>query len=217
MRSRLVHVAGVLFVLCVSTTPVRALADDSLPRVDANALGPNAESFDDRHRPEASPWVERPYAIEAELGLGAPLGLGGVAFDWSPSPGFSWNLGAGVGESTKSLQLASNVRLRLIVSHGFAAGAEGGLAVGRYEEHSDCPSGRCPPAWRWDHAVWGNIGLMLERRTDSGLSLRWSFGAAGIFNLTAAECVRCDATDEPNLWHTTVPYTLVAVGWAFGA
>lgn len=204
---------GVLLVLLGSS--VEARATEPPPAIDTREIGPDAELFDDRHRPEARPWVERPLAIEAQLGLGAPLGLAGAAFDWSPSPGFSWNAGAGVGESTHSLQLGTAVRLRLIAAMGFAVGAEGGLAVGPYEESSECPSGRCPPAYSWDPAVWGHIGLVLERRTESGLALRWSFGAAGIFNVTAAECVRCDSTDEPNMWHTTVPYTLLAAGWAF--
>jgi hypothetical protein len=56
---------------------------------------------------------------------------------------------------------------------------------------------------------------MLERRSDSGLALRWSFGGAGIFNVTSADCERCDATDEPNMWRTTLPYTFFALGWAF--
>lgn len=204
---------GVLLALLGSGPPARAT--EPPPTIDHREVGPDAELFDDRHRPEARAWVERPLALEAQLGLGAPLGLAGVAFDWSPSPGFSWNAGAGVGGSTRSLQLGTAVRLRLIAAPGFAVGAEGGLAVGRYEERTDCPSGRCPPAYSWDPAVWGHIGLMLERRSESGLALRWSFGAAGIFNLTSAECVRCDSTDEPNMWHTTVPYTLLAAGWAF--
>lgn len=203
-------IAAAAALLCLAAS---ARAGEPPPVIED--IGPDAELFDDRHRPEAQRWVERPLAIEAQLGLGAPLGLAGVAFDWSPSPGFSWNAGAGVGGSEQSLQLGTAVRLRLIAATGFAVGAEGGLAVGSYAESTACPSGRCPPAYFWDHAVWGHIGLLLERRAESGLSLRWSFGAAAIFNTTAAECVRCDVTDEPNMWHTTVPYTLLAAGWAF--
>lgn len=188
---------------------------EPLPAIEPGEVGPDAEQLDDRHRPEARPWRDRPLALEAQAGLGAPLGLVGAAFDWSPSAGFSWNAGAGLGGSNQSLQLGTAVRLRIIVANGFAVGAEGGLSVGRYEERSDCPSGRCPPAYSWDHAVWGHIGLLLERRTEAGLTLRWSFGGAGIFNVASAECVRCDATDEPNMWHTALPYTLIAAGWAF--
>jgi hypothetical protein len=194
-----------------------ALAREPLPNVDLREVGPDAETFDDRRRPEARLWAQRPIAVEAQVGLGAPLGLAGLALDLSPSAGFSWNVGAGVGGSTKTLQLGTAVRLRLIPVHGFAVGAEGGLAFGRYEERSECATGRCPPAYSWDQAVWGHIGLVLERRSESGVTLRWSFGGAGIFNVTSADCERCDATDEPSIWHTTLPYTLVAVGWAFGS
>lgn len=178
-------------------------------------LPPDLESYDDRHRPEAAPFRRRPFALEAQLGLGAPLGMAGLAFDVSPSAGFGLNAGVGIGHATRSPQLALGVRTRIIVSHGFAVGAEGGLSVGRYEEHIECPEGGCPPEWHFDRAVWGNLGLMLEHRADDGLALRWSFGATGIFNVTSGECVRCDATDEPSMWNSTVPYTLVAVGWTF--
>ena len=204
---------GAVVVALVAAREARAT--EALPVIDTKEVGPDAELFDDRHRPEARRWVERPLALEAQLGLGAPLGLAGAAFDWSPSPGFSWNAGAGLGGSARALQLGTAVRLRLFAATGFAVGAEGGLAVGRYEEPTDCPSDRCPPAYAWDRAVWGHIGLLLERRSEAGLTLRWSFGAAGIFNVADAECVRCDASDEPNMWHTTVPYTLIAAGWAF--
>ncbi|MBI3206626.1 MAG: hypothetical protein HYZ29_34135 [Myxococcales bacterium] len=190
--------------------------DAQPPSIDVREIGPDAEAFDDRRRPEARPWTDRPIALEAQLGLGAPLGLVGVAVDLSPSAGFSWNLGAGVSAHAPSLQLGTAVRLRLIPTTGFAVGAEGGLAFGRYAEPSECPRPDCPPTYSWERAVWGHVGLMLERRSASGLSLRWSFGSAGIFNVTQADCVRCDATDEPNMWDTTVPYTLVAAGWAFG-
>jgi hypothetical protein len=212
-------VAGALVLVTFLAAPVDALSrvPGDLPP-DAPALeevGPDAETFDDRKRPEAAPWVERPLALEAVLGLGAPLGLAGVAVDMSPSPGFSANAGAGIGGSTRSLQLAAALRMRIIAARGFAAGAEGGLAVGRYSEDLSCPSGRCPAAWYWERAVWGNVGLFLELRTDAGLALRGSFGASAIFNVTSGQCVRCDATDEPSLWTTTLPYTAIAVGYAF--
>ena len=200
-------------VLALGMLASSALAKE--PPAPVVELRPDAESFDDRHRPEAAPWIKKPLALEAQLGLGAPLGLAGAALDVSPSPGFSLNFGAGVGHSTRSLQLAGVARMRIIAAHGFAVGPEAGLAMGRYEEHIDCPDGHCPPEWHWNRAVWGNVGLFLERRSDTGLALRWSFGAASIFNLASAECLRCRATDEPSMWQSTAAYTMLAVGWAF--
>jgi hypothetical protein len=201
-----------LLLAALSTTVVRPLGAELAPEVEVR---PNAESFDDRHRPEAEPWIDRPLALEGQLGLGAPLGLVGVALDASPSPGFSANLGVGMGESTHSVQVGLELRMRLIVADGFATFAEGGMGMGRYEERSECVGPRCPPAWRWPWAFWGNVGLGLELRRRSGATFRWSFGGASIFNVTSGRCVHCAATDEPNMWHTTVPYTLLAFGWAF--
>ncbi|MCC6664699.1 MAG: hypothetical protein IT375_13185 [Polyangiaceae bacterium] len=206
-----------LAAFCLTLTGAARAGDAVPPSIDVREVGPDAETFDDRRRPEARAWTERPIAVEAQLGLGAPLGLVGVAVDLSPSAGFSWNLGAGISVPGPTLQLGTAVRLRLIPTTGFAVGAEGGLSFGPYSEQSDCPSNDCPPAYSWERAVWGHVGLMLERRSQSGLTLRWSFGGAGIFNVTQADCERCDATDEPSTWHTTVPYTLVAAGWAFGS
>jgi len=177
---------------------------------------PGAESFDDRHRPEAEPWRKRPFALEGQVGLGGPLGLGGLAFDVSPSAGFGLNVGAGISGATKTPSLALSIRTRIIIARGFALGTEGGLSVTRFEQHIHCPAGGCPPEWHWDRAVFGHLGLLLERRTESGLALRWSFGMTGIFNVTEARCVRCDETDEPGVWTSTFPYTVVSAGWAFG-
>jgi hypothetical protein len=204
---------GLALLAALSFAPsLRAEPGAPRPRAEVR---PGAESFDDRHRPEAEPWRRYPLALETQVGMGAPLGLAGLALDCSPSAGFSANFGAGLGNATKSLQLATVLRLRFVIAHGFATGSEGGLAFGRYERHIDCPDGRCPPSWSWNRAVWGNVGLFLERRSDAGLTLRWSFGGTSIFNGAAADCERCTATDEPNTWVTTLPYTMLAVGWAF--
>ncbi len=160
-------------------------------------------------------WSRRPLAFELHTSLGGPFGVVGGAIDYSPSAGLSVNLGAGVGHASGAAQLASTTRLRLLLGHSFAVGAEGGLAIGDYDTSFMCPSGRCPPDWSWSPAVWGSAGLMLEARRDDGLVLRWSFGAGAIFNVVDGECRRCDATDEPNIWVTTVPYTSAVVGWAF--
>jgi hypothetical protein len=204
---------GTLALVATALVAPRAGAADEPPTV---AMPPGAESFDDRHRPEAEPWRARPFALEAQLGLGAPLGMAGLAFDVSPSAGFGLNVGGGISAATKAPSVALSIRTRMIIADGFALGAEGGLSVTRFEQHIHCPSGRCPPEWHWDRAVFGHLGLLLERRTDSGLALRWSFGAAGIFNVAEAECVRCDETDEPSVWSSTLPYTLISVGWALG-
>ncbi len=188
-------------------------AGDAPPSVDQ--VLPELSHFRESERTEVAPWVERPFALEAQASLGGPLGLVGGAVDVSPSAGFSLNGGVGIGASSHAPQVALMARLRLIPVRGFGVGAEGGIAFGKYTEHIDCPSGRCPPEWHWQTAFWGIAGLFLERRTEGGLTFRWSFGAGSVFNVPDAECVRCETTDEPGILTTTVPYALVSAGYAF--
>jgi hypothetical protein len=198
-------------VCALGISVVRALGALSEPPVVPELL-PEAETFDDRRQPEAAPWRARPLVLEAQVGLGAPLGIAGVAVDFSPSAGVSANLGAGIGHATGALQVGASLRMRLVIAHGFAAGAEAGLAAGRYDEDIGC----CGPSWRWERAVWAFGGLALERRWDDGFALRWSFGSAAILNVPDGECPRCRATEEPGVWATTtLPYTMLAAGYAF--
>jgi hypothetical protein len=176
---------------------------------------PELQAFRESESPEVQAWVRRPLAFEAQLALGGPLGFAGGAVDFSPSPGFSLNAGAGVGESTRTIQAALMSRLRLVPVRGFGVGAEGGVATGSYSENLDCDHERCPIEWRWDTAVWGITGLFLERRFESGLTLRWSFGAGSVLNVPDAKCERCVSTDEPGVLSTTVPYALISAGYAF--
>ena len=177
---------------------------------------PDIEELYARRPPEsASPWTLHPLAVEALLSLGGPYGFIGGAFDFSPSPGFSSSIGGGLSAATREPQLATTARFRLLLTENIAVGSEGGLSVGSYDDGIRCESGRCPPSWYWDRAVWGSLGLMLEARTDAGFGLRWGFGASGIFNVVDAKCRRCDATDEPNVWTIVVPYVGIAVARAF--
>ncbi len=131
------------------------------------------------------------------------------------STGFSATLGAGYASAAGTLQIGTQFRLRLLLTDNLAVGAEGGIAVGGYEDRFDCANDRCPPDWSWERAVWGSTGLMLEGRSDAGWTLRWSFGAGAILNVVDGSCRRCDESDEPGVWVTTVPYTGLAVGRSF--
>jgi hypothetical protein len=171
---------------------------------------------DELARPGApSVWQLRPLTLELQAGLGAPLGAVGLAVDYATSTGFSLNAGIGLGAATASPQAALGCRLRILLTRVTAVGAEGGVSVGGYADEFDCQGGSCPPDWRWAPAVFGNAGLMLETRVQTSWSFRWSFGASAILNVVNGECRRCDSTDEPSAWTTTVLYTAIAVGRTF--
>ncbi len=162
-----------------------------------------------------SPWKALPLAVEGHAALGGPLGLLGVAADVSTSEELSTGIGFGVAESTRSLQLAALLRVRLLLTRTFATGAEGSVGVGDYADDIECKSERCPPTYSWRPAFWSSLGLFLESRSDGGLTVRAGFGAGAIMNVADARCKRCGPADEPNMWITTVPYAGIAVGRAF--
>lgn len=161
-----------------------------------------------------SPWAERPVAAELHGSLGGPLGVIGVAFDLTPRRDFAWMIGAGYEARTASARLATLIRLRLPITSHFATGSEGGLAYGKHDDGVTCGEPPCHPSFRWEHAAFGYVGLLLEGRTRSGFVYRWSFGAGAILNVVDFECARCSPSAEPSLWVTTLPYTTVALGYA---
>jgi len=171
---------------------------------------------DELTKPRAqSVWQLRPLTLELQAGLGGPLGAVGLAVDYATSTGFSLNAGVGLGSTTASPQAAFGCRLRILLTRVTAVGAEGGVAVGSYADEFDCQGVSCPPDWRWTPAVWGNAGLMLETRMLESWAFRWSFGAGAILNVVNGECRRCDSSDEPSAWTTTVLYTAIAIGRTF--
>ena len=104
-------------------------------------------------------------------------------------------------------------RVRLPVTDSFAVGAEGGLSTGEYSaEH--CVGTACASKWKWDRALWGQLGLVASWRDPGGFALRSSLGFAAVFNLVDGECAGCVRGESPDLWDTTIPYADLAVGWA---
>jgi hypothetical protein len=162
-----------------------------------------------------TPWRARPLAVEGHASLGGPLGLLGAAVDVSTSDELSTGLGFGIGESTRALQMAAMLRVRLLLTRTFATGAEGSLGIGDYSDEIECHRPGCPPTFSWKPAFWSSLGLFLESRSDAGWTMRAGFGASAIMNVADARCKRCGPADEPNMWVTTVPYAGVAIGRAF--
>lgn len=163
--------------------------------------------------PELEPWRRRPFALELQSSLGGALGIVGAAFDWSVSGGFSLNGGVGIAASGAP-QLGLIGRMRLPIASGLAAGLEGGLSGGDHAATESCESTPCP-TWRWDPAVWGQLGLFVEGRSARGLTLRGAFGLTSIFNTVAGRCDNCEAGSIPRFWTTTLPYVAIAGGYAF--
>jgi len=109
-------------------------------------------------------WRDRlALAIEGQVGLGAPLGLAGLAVDLTPHPWFSLN--AGVGRGVDGLQLAATLRVRpLFLGRMFAVGLGGGVSRG---DTSTLVAFGDSPQLRFSQATWLNAEVFGELRRGS--------------------------------------------------
>jgi hypothetical protein len=122
---------------------------------------------------ELPPTWNDPLAIEGHVGLGAPLGLAGLAVDVTPHPWFSLN--AGVGRGVDGLQLAAMLRVRpLFWGRTFALGLGGGVSRG---DTSTTVAFGDSPELRFNQATWLNAEVFGEMRRGS-LHLRPFVGIA---------------------------------------
>jgi hypothetical protein len=146
-----------------------------------------------------SPWAERPFAIDAVLGLATPVGLGGVTLEYAPFRYFS--LGGGIGMNLEGPQLAGVARVRftpdkplsIFVGAGYtrgphrqtqltAFGVLGGAAVALLRVADEDWKANVPPERYWSAAQWLNAELGVEKRQPNGFDLRAFIGVAALLN-----------------------------------
>jgi len=215
--------------------PAPDQADASSPKEPAPSPAPRVETQVRRPEPApsdipdtspsnppamADPWKVQPFVIESQLGLGAPLGLIGIALDYSPMPVLGLNVGVGLGLG--GVQYAFAARLRVIRwghRNHFAAYLGAGVSAGGYNtdyaaldtwpEALERPS----PHYHWDTAYWTNLEAGIDMRIGSHLSLRPFFGVALVLNPNAGVAV-IGAFDEHPSKVESVPYVGLAVGYA---
>jgi len=167
---------------------------------------------------------DREQALSGVLGMGAPTGVLGIEYEHALVPWFTLAGGAGLGAI--SPQAAAMVRVRAVgerVGVGAGAGASyGGARIDNFDilgpgSHDDLHG-----------AVWLNSELYVERRSESGLLLRFDVGAGrsirtascehveeagtGLFGTYEEEQVR-PCSDQQSL--RVLPFIAVAVGQAF--
>jgi hypothetical protein len=148
----------------------------------------------------------RPFAVHAMLGLGTPLGFGGLVVEYSPAPLVAVGLGIGLGYGTLNsdcreargsgicsgpfadrVQVAVLSRLRVLRRGHKALFLGGGFNGGGYswtELTTDQPAHKTA-----DRAYWANAEIGLERRTRSGLSVAGFIGYSQMLNPGALVCV----------------------------
>lgn len=161
--------------------------------------------------------------LEAQIGLGGPLGWFGAAADYSLHRFFSLNAGIGLGQS--GIQIAGMGRLRAAFGNtafGFGAGLSGGPYRGGalFANESDA---------RWDTAYWLNTEGFWEWRAPTGFALRaflgsgamlntssgYYTGAPCVFNGSGTVCGPAKTPVDPKRDTEITVYTGIAMGYAF--
>jgi hypothetical protein len=139
------------------------------------------------------PWATRPFMVEAHLGVGTPLGILGVAFDFAPVPFLALNLGVGLGVSGPEFAFTPRVRLFRWGrrSHG-ALYLGAGVSANAYDQPtaidtipldgSQSESADEIAHYHWNMAYWTNLEAGVEIRLRSGTSLRPYFGVSRLLN-----------------------------------
>ncbi len=141
----------------------------------------------------SDPWEARPFMIEGHLGIGTPVGLVGIAFDYSPWALVGLNLGVGLGVSGPQYAFTSRVRLfrvgrRTRVALYLGAGVSGGsydqpTALDSFPvDGSQTESAIDSAHFHWDMAYWTNFEAGVEIRLPSNVSLRPYLGLSRLLN-----------------------------------
>ncbi len=206
---------------------------ETLPRVEVAPPAPGRAGDDpsgeDVSTAPASappdPWATQPIVAELQFGVGTPLGLAGLAIDYSPIPLLGFNVGVGLGLGGAEYAFASRLRFiraghRRHVAVYLGAGLSGGayntayagpdIAVDGSQGNFEHPV----PHYHWDAAFWTNLEAGVEIRIASHLSLRPFVGAAFLVNPNAGVVVigqRGDLPAPPERW---LPYLGLAIGYA---
>lgn len=159
---------------------------------------------------DASNFQAHPTAAYVQVGLGTPLGWGGVEIEQTVASFLA--LSGGVGMGFSGPQVAVMPRLRFGGRDGaltFGAGA----SYGRFVWTDGCLL-HCTPARAEGVALWDNLEVGIEIRRSSGFSFRAFIGHGNVVGrslvCTVAGNFGCDLDAASKLF-----YLGVAVGWAF--
>lgn len=205
---------------------------DAVPRVDSVPAGGahDADAPGDASAASATatappnPWAAQPLVGELQFGVGTPLGLAGVAVDYSPLPILGLDLGIGLGLG--GVQYAFATRLRPIrAGRRTHVGVylSGGVSMGAFNteyagpdvavDGSQGDSENPVPHYHWDAAYWMNLEAGVEIRLATRLSLRPFAGAAFLLNPSAGTAVSGQRGEMPAQVDRWWPYLGFAIGY----
>jgi hypothetical protein len=190
----------------------------------------DADTSDDASAPLATgtgtpdPWATQPLVLEGQLGLGTPLGLAGIALDYSPFSILGLNLGIGLGLGGPQYAFASRLRViragrRKQVALYLSGGVSGGAFNTQYRgpdiSFAGSQGGPEDPVahYHWDAAYWTNLEAGVEIRVRQHLSLRPFAGAAFLLNPSAGTAVIGQYGEIPTRAERWAPYLGIAIGY----
>lgn len=138
-------------------------------------------------------FATRHLMLEASLGLGTPVGIAGIAVDYSPWPFLGVNLGIGLGLAGLQYGLTPRVRLfragnhtqvALYLGAGVSAGAykQPSVSINLTSELDDAEPGPSTPTSRWSMAYWANAEIGVEIRKEGGPAFRPYLGVSRLLN-----------------------------------
>jgi hypothetical protein len=139
-------------------------------------------------------FATRHLMLEGSLGLGTPVGIAGIAVDYSPWPFLGLNLGIGLGLAGLQYGFTPRVRLfragkhtqvALYLGAGASAGAYKQPSV-NFDLFSSLDDGGDPgpsaPTSRWAMAYWANAEIGVEIRKEAGPAFRPYLGVSRLLN-----------------------------------
>ncbi|HEX3770392.1 MAG TPA: hypothetical protein VHV30_05990 [Polyangiaceae bacterium] len=171
----------------------------------------------------------QPFAVELQTGLGAPLGIVGIALDYAPIPALALN--AGVGVDASGVQWAGGARVRVFrfanrrhTSH-FAIVCGAGIAGGAFDTQRQLPlfgslddapgGGENPtPHYHFDQALWVTTDLGFEMRFGPHFMFRPAIGLAKLLNPGAGTPIHGQLGETPDPVDDSVsPYLALNLGY----
>jgi hypothetical protein len=149
--------------------------------VAATALAARAASAADA--PPSDPYPPKLF-VEAQLGLGTPVGWAGGALELQVG---SLGLSVGVGQGFSGPQVSGMLRYRFWLNPDFNLDIGAGVSAGRYEWVEFAIDDDNPAHKLWDVAFWGNAEVAAEM--GSRFRVRFFVGLGSILNRDAGACV----------------------------
>ena len=176
------------------------------------------------------PWAARPFVLEGQFGIGAPLGFAGLAVDYSPIPPLALNLGAGIDRAGVQFAFSTRLRVGRFDAHDHVMLYVGaGASVGPYDSPIPNPLPNLdfgaggnqefpqppPPHDHWGAAYWANPETGFDMRLGPQVSLKIFAGVSFLLNRTPSLVVLGPPASPPtNVTNPWLPYLGLALGAA---